>query len=229
MPIAVDVSLFCSAFDFVAVPLSETLSLSVCRDSPHYTLCPMTAKRLSTFSGYTHCTLLRALVDSENILKVREVVKSAWNTHRFSGELDGAKLVLERVDAEPSMAVEGHTVYSPFITVTSPDVLVTLRKELIAALKPFHLTNADHAAVVEGFCQKFPLDPFFSSKETDALFPELSTDEETPFAPSISLGVFSGEAVGIQQIAIRPTVVPLRSCHLVVSRMGGFLSCREIL
>lgn len=166
MLIAIEISLFSSAFDLLAVPLSETLSVcsssvsilndrsskASARQSFGYTLAPLTRKKLCGPLGYAGCTLLRLCIDSASLVLVKEQVRDVWEEHRRSGDLQRERIRLqgisaEGVDEEKESSDEGsesiplcarERFYSPYIAIEHNPFLNLLHDELIVCLRPFH-------------------------------------------------------------------------------------------
>lgn len=288
MLIAIQVSLFSAAFDLLAVPLSETLSLSSsstfisnghpaktsAKESFSYTLAPLTRKKLSGPMGYAGCTMLRLCIDSASLVVVKEQVRSVWEVHRKCGDLHREKIRLQGISAEgvhegkdgsdESIKSISHGAsdgfYSPYIAIEHNPFLNLLHDELLRSLRPFHqIPRVDssesnlHKVIVKGFHDDFPLDVLNSCRDmreifTDFLVSEDASNEEEAnlpqkneiqssplkegskkrFQPRIYLGCC--EAVEeLDFLRIRPTDVPLRSCLLRVSHMGGSLCSHQLL
>lgn len=167
MLLAVEISLLSTAFDLLAVPLSEILSVAAtftransrsnsCICSPKrantYTLAALTRKKLVGPLSYAHCPLIRLCIDAESLPLVKKQVHDVWDDHRNKGELNRERLRLQRISFEKvheggesqdehssdCTVSNGHDFFMPFIAIECSSFLNRLYTELLCALKPFH-------------------------------------------------------------------------------------------
>lgn len=218
--LAINVCLLSTAFDLIAVPLSETIY----HPGPGtigYCLASSATKKLARPHGYAHCSLVRLLIKQENLKNVKEIAQRVWKKHRENTSINEHKLILQSIDRGEVTTPRNHALYFPHIVVQQSSLLSSLRMELLDQLLSFHVhTTIEHAAL--GFHSSFPFDLHYA----DAL--NVFDDAKAVFTPQIALGALD-EMEDTDCFLIRPTEVPLRGCRLVVSHMGGFLSAHEIL
>lgn len=175
MLLAVEVSLLSTAFDLLAVPLSEMLSLpaflpgmnsslsssiSSSNQLRNYTLAALTRKKLVGPLSYAHCPVLRLCIDAASLQQVKEQVRAVWEQHRKNGDLDREKIRLQRVSIEVVHEGEerkeqntnnsgislNRDFYMPFIAIEESPFLSGIHDELVQALRPFHQVSVMDAS-----------------------------------------------------------------------------------
>ncbi|KPA81552.1 hypothetical protein ABB37_03896 [Leptomonas pyrrhocoris] len=231
--LALNVCLISSGFDTVALPLSSTL----CPVDPDddleegsfgYTLAPLTEKRSRKNYGYAHCTVVQLCVRALDLKTVRELVRDTWV--KFRERMTEAKetLVLDGIADGPTFAKtdDGLTVRLPNIKVERSPELMWLHETLVRELEPFHVKVASNDVAKRSFNTKFPADS--NTTTSDWLLSFLSKSSHENYVPHISLGACTMENVAALSYLQR-TEVPWRECRLVVSHMGNYCSCFDLM
>eukprot|EP00796_Vickermania_ingenoplastis_P011027 gene11027-7663_t len=232
MVIAISICLLSTAFDLVALPISEILTYTPGSTSPIYSLASSSQKKLSGPLGYTHCSLLRLVADTAALPHIKETVHQIWMHHKVAGHLASEHVTLKSVQLGPVCHGRGKTtVQLPFIEVEHSEFLDKLYAELQQALQPFH----KHVHMLDaalGFHKGFPMESYHASCRIEDIFPDFPNQNESTRATPIPLHIPLGACPPMENnhsIVIRPTEVPLRGCRLVVAHLGGHASCHELL
>ncbi|KAK7200569.1 hypothetical protein NESM_000112800 [Novymonas esmeraldas] len=231
---AVNVCLVSSGFDLVALPLSSTLCpVDADEDemgeaTPSYSLVPLTERKTRKGYGYAHCTVMQLCVRAVEVKAVREIVRQVWLKFRTNVLESKESLVLEGVADGPVFAEreDGREVRLPNIKVERSPDLMWLHETIVRELSEYHVRVGSEEVAKAAFHKKFPADGSSTTPEWMLDFTSKYAHEN--YSPHITLGACSEENVAALSFLQR-TEIPWRECRLVVSHMGNYCSCFDLL
>ncbi|KAG5490641.1 hypothetical protein JKF63_00762 [Porcisia hertigi] len=231
--LALNVCLISSAFDTVALPLSSTLCPveegdDVKDTSMSYCLAPLTEKKMRKGYGYAHCTVMQLCARALDLKAVREAVRETWLKFRTQMLESKETLLLSGVADGPIFATteEGCTVRLPNITVVRSPELMQLHESIVRELGKYHVKVSSEDVAKSAFHKRFPADSNSATAEWMLSFTNKYAHEN--YTPHITLGACTEKNVGVFSL-LKKTEIPWRECRLVVSHMGNFCSCFDLL
>lgn len=231
--LAINVCLISSGFDTVALPLSSTLCPVDVEDEGDdallcYGLAPLTEKKSRRGYGYAHCTVMQLCVRALDLKAVREIVRQTWVKFRSHVLEAKESLLLTGVADGPvfSTTSDGRTVRLPNITVERSTDLMWLHETIVRELGEYHVRVGSEDVAKSAFHKKFPADGNNTTPEWMLSF--ISKYSHENYAPHITLGACTEENVAALSF-LQKTEIPWRECRLVVSHMGNFCSCFDLL
>ncbi|CAJ1036928.1 conserved hypothetical protein [Leishmania braziliensis MHOM/BR/75/M2904] len=230
--LALNVCLISSAFDVVALPLSSTLCPVEVNDDVEdtslcYGLAPLTEKSRKGY-GYAHCTVMQLCARALDLKAVREIVRETWLKFRKHVLESKESLVLTGVADGPIFATteDGRAVRLPNITVERTPDLIWLHETIVRELDQYRVKVGSEDVARSAFHRKFPADNNSATSEWMLSFTSQYSHEN--YAPHITLGACTEKNVAAFSL-LQKTEISWRECRLVVSHMGNFCSCFELL
>ncbi|CAJ1038468.1 hypothetical protein Q4I30_008235 [Leishmania utingensis] len=230
--LALNVCLISSAFDVVALPLSSTLCPVEVNDDVEdtslcYGLAPLTEKSRKGY-GYAHCTVMQLCARALDLKAVREIVRETWLKFRKHVLESKESLVLTGVADGPIFATteDGRAVRLPNITVERTPDLIWLHETIVRELDQYRVKVGSEDVARSAFHRKFPADNNSATSEWMLSFTSQYSHEN--YAPHITLGACTEKNVASFSL-LQKTEISWRECRLVVSHMGNFCSCFELL
>ncbi|CAG9584035.1 conserved hypothetical protein [Leishmania major strain Friedlin] len=230
--LALNVCLVSSSFDVVALPLSSTLCpVEVDDDVEDTSLCyglaPLTEKGRKEY-GYAHCTVMQFCARALDLKAIREIVRETWLKFRKHVLESKESLVLTGVADGPIFATteDGRAVRLPNITVERSPNLMWLHETIMRELGQYHVKVGSEDVAKSAFHRKFPADGNSTTPEWMLSF--MSKYAHENYTPHITLGACTEKNVAAFSF-LQKTEIPWRECRLVVSHMGNFCSCFELL
>ncbi|GET93585.1 hypothetical protein, conserved [Leishmania tarentolae] len=229
---ALNVCIVSSSFDVVAFPLSSTLCpVEVDGDVENASLCyglvPLTEKSRRGY-GYAHCTVMQFCARALDLKAIRSIVRETWLKFRKHVLESKESLVLTGIADGPTFATRegGQAVRLPYITVERSPNLMSLHETIMQELSPYHVKVGSEDVAKATFHKKFPADSNSTTSEWMLSFINKYAHEN--YTPHITLGACTEENVAAFT-CLQKTEIPWRECRLVVSHMGNFCSCFELL
>ncbi|CAJ1038413.1 hypothetical protein NXY56_008086 [Leishmania guyanensis] len=230
--LALNVCLISSAFDVVALPLSLTLCPVEVNDDVEdtslcYGLAPLTEKSHKGY-GYAHCTVMQLCARALDLKAVRDIVRETWLKFRKHVLESKESLVLTGVADGPIFATteDGRAVRLPNITVERTPDLIWLHETIVRELDQYRVKVGSEDVARSAFHRKFPADNNSATSEWMLSFTSQYSHEN--YAPHITLGACTEKNVAAFSL-LQKTEISWRECRLVVSHMGNFCSCFELL
>lgn len=228
--IAINICLISSAFDAIAIPLSSTLCPVNVEDQDEdfsYGLVPLAERKLQRGYGYAHCTVMQLCARALDLKSVKEKVRDTWKRFREEMSESTESLLLDGIRDGPVFGTnkEGATVRLPNIAVSRTPALMSLHEALVAELQPLHVRVGSMEVAKAAFHKKFPVN---NTVTAEWMLNFMDCNAHDKYEPHISLGSTTVEEVS-QLTYIQKKEVPWRECRLVVSHMGNFCSCIELL
>lgn len=228
--IAINVCMVCNSFDTAAIPLScslcpvedETWDSSIA-----YRLVSLAEKKLQKGYGHAHITVVQLCVRATNLAEVKETVRQIWAKHREAAVAAKEKLVLTKIEAGPVFTTldDGTEVRLPSIAVERSDTLLSLHTEIMEALKPYAVQLGSMEVGKATFHKTFPAETAMTVKWMIDYFTNSAGQN---YHPHITLGASPIKRID-ELTYFQPTRVPWRECRLVISHMGNYGSCFELL
>ncbi|ORC90421.1 uncharacterized protein TM35_000082190 [Trypanosoma theileri] len=228
--IAVNICLVSPSFDGAAIPLSWSLcpaegyaDMQWDKDKS-YRLKALEEKVLHRGFGYPHCTVAQLCIAKTDMDALRKLVRQIWIELRETLE-SKEKLCLTTLDNGPAFAktADGTEIRLPNIVIEPSETLCELHKQIVTAVKPFHVSGASLEEGRAAFHPSFPAD---NDITVDWMMDYLSKYALKAYRPHITLG--ASPVVVTETSVFKSIHVPWRDCRLVVSRMGNYCSCFEI-
>lgn len=230
--IAVNVCLVCNAFEAAAVPLS----LSMCPapeeetlwdDAVSYRLVSLAEKKLQRGYGHAHCTVAQLCVRAAELSDLKDAVKVVWQKHRDKAVESKEKLTLTKIEAGPvfGQTTSGVDIHLPSIAVQRSDALVALHSDVVEGVKQFCVQLQAMDVAKSTFHKTFPSE---GTTSVQWLMDFLDKYAGENYAPHITLGASPVDKIDSLTF-FQESKVQWRECRLVVSHMGNYCSCFELL
>lgn len=229
--IAVNICLVCNAFDTAAIPLSYSLCPAAEDDaswdaSVAYRLVSLAEKKLQRGLGHAHITVAQLCVRATDLSTVKDLVRTKWLSHRQRAVEEKERVILSGLDAGVTAGVtkDGTEVHLPHISVRRSDALLELQKDVIEAVKDYQVRLGSMEVGKSTFHKTFPAE---STEFVQYMMDYIEKHSGDNYAPHVTLGASPIESLKFTYF--QETKVHLKECRLVVSHMGHYGSCFELL
>ncbi|RNF22470.1 uncharacterized protein Tco025E_03070 [Trypanosoma conorhini] len=231
--LAINICIVSPSFDAAAIPLSWSL----CPLEGHaglrwerersYRLMGLEEKVLHRGYGHPHCTVAQLSIRPSELDALRSAVRGVWVSMKGATERRDAVVTLAAIEEGPAFATtaDGAEVHLPSIKIECSETLRALHENIVHAVRPFHVAPTTLEAGKAAFHPSFPAD---NAATVEWLTNYLSEYCLEAYSPHITLGASTMQWLAPSPV-FKPTTVSWRDCRLVVSRMGNYCSCFEIL
>ncbi|EPY24844.1 hypothetical protein STCU_00335 [Strigomonas culicis] len=227
--LAINICLVSTAFDSAVLPLSGSLcpaadDSSTWDSDVAYQLIHLSEKKPKKGYGHAHCTLVQLCARTTELNELKEEVRRVCAEHR--PEQDGEKLSMERVCGGPIFGKlpDDTEIYLPYVRVERSEPLYNLHSALVNAVRRFAVAVKSTDVAKSSFHKHFPTD---GTTSIDWMLKYIDEHSYSNYNPHITLGA---SPMCLEKLAfLQRTEVPWRRCRVVVSHMGNYCSCFEIL
>ncbi|CCW63862.1 unnamed protein product [Phytomonas sp. EM1] len=229
--ISVNIALVCSAFDKVAIPLSFSLCPNSEGDPSETNVCyrleSLSQKKLRPGYGYVHCTLAQLCIRATELTEVKDAARKVWNVHREASEESKEKLELTGIHPGPvfGTTATGKEIRLPYISVTCSDALMALHSDMLEKIRPFQVKLSSMKVGKSAFHNSFPAEDNASVEWMIDFYEKNSLEN---YNPHVTLGS-TQDPIDMNLVYFQKMQLPLHACGLVVSHMGNYCSCFELL
>ncbi|EPY30707.1 hypothetical protein AGDE_09306 [Angomonas deanei] len=216
--------------DRAVLPLSTSIcpapDENTCWDETvAYRVVSVAERKLKRGCGHPHCTLVQTCVRATDLTEIKDVVEKVARTYR--DRMDKCSLTLQGVSAGPVFNVlsDGTEARLPYVGIVRSEELQALHQEMTEALEKYRVHVKSPEVGAATFHKKFPV-VGTASVEYMEEFNERCGGEN--YNPHITIGASPLKSLE-KLVFFQKTEVPWRQCSVVVSHMGNYCSCFEIL
>ncbi|CCW69911.1 unnamed protein product [Phytomonas sp. Hart1] len=229
--IGVKIVLVCNAFDKVAIPLSCSLcphgDSDAAENNIDYRLESLSKKKLQTGYGYVHCTLVQLCIRATELTDVKEAARKVWNVHREAAEESKEKLELTDIHPGPVFGTTAteKEIRLPYIAITRTDALMALHSDMLEKIKPFQVKLSSMNVGKSAFHNSSPAD---GNASVECMIDFYEKNSLENYSPHLTLGS-TQDPIDTNLLYFQKLKLPLHTCALMVSHMGNYCSCFELL
>lgn len=231
--IALKVCLIGTCLEAAAVPLSTSLCPlpddddDVWNSSVSYRLVSLAEKKPQCGYGYVHCTIDVLCARATDVQAIKDAVRAIWLKHKEAAVAQKEMLLLSHLQLGPVVSTmsNGSELRLPSIALERSSALWALHDEVVETLKPFIVNLGSMDVGKSAFHKRYPVS---DSAWVRAMISYHADAAGDAYAPHITLG--ASPVTDVEQLTFfHASRVPWRECRLVVSHMGNYCSCSDLL